>query len=212
MTTPLSTRAIVVGKWLSLYRSVPWLAIGPGLLGFALATSPSLLRRAGPYILWHVRLHACGLIVATILAHGAAIISLGLALATWLRRETRAIGISITAFVLISVVWPILCLVLMDPYHHQVRRYLSIGANVSPIYAVTAIVNQLCWPDRGWYPKMGSVAVCTGGVAVAAVLILGTTIATFDRQMGRMPERGGRRRLGPPRRRIAGRARSLTPG
>ena len=192
MATPLPTRAIIVGKWLSLYRTVPWLAIGPGLLALALASRPSPSRLWSPRPDWEDRLYACGLIVATILAHGAAIISLGLALATWLRRETRAIGVSITAFVLVAVVWPGLCLVFMEPYR-QAGEYLSIGAAVSPINAVTALVSQLMYPNDWWYPKVFEVAYCTVGVAFASILILAATIATFERRMGRMPERAASR-------------------
>ena len=218
MTTPISTRAIVVGKWLSLYRTVPWLAVGPGLLGFALARDvswwrrPQWLRYGVPEIPWGDRIQACGLIVAVILVHGGLIISLGLGLATWLRRETRAIGVSITAFVLLSVVWPSLCLVSTESYRRQ-GQYVAIGAAVSPVYAISAVVNQLCRPDASWAPKIEEVAVCTGGVAVASFLILGMTIATFDRRMGRMPEpRFRRRQAGTRRRRIARRARSTATG
>ena len=37
--TTLSTPTIVLGKWLGTLRLVPLLAIGPGLVGFALATA-----------------------------------------------------------------------------------------------------------------------------------------------------------------------------
>jgi ABC-type transport system involved in multi-copper enzyme maturation permease subunit len=47
MATPLSTRSIVVAKWLSVFRTVPWLAAGPALLGLALALSPTLRSRHG---------------------------------------------------------------------------------------------------------------------------------------------------------------------
>lgn len=189
MTTPISTRAIVLGKWLSLFRTVPWLTIGPGLLGLALASHPSLRGLRDPKMLWVDRLWIAALIVATILAHGAAIISLGLALATWLRRETRAIGVSIAALVLFEDVWPGLCAVVMEPYR-QSGEYPAIGAGASAINAVMALMSQLIFPTDLWYLKVQEVAFCTCGVAIAAVLILAATIATFDRQMGRMPETG----------------------
>jgi ABC-type transport system involved in multi-copper enzyme maturation permease subunit len=190
MTTPTSGAAIVLGKWLSLARTVPWLAAGPCFLALALAHSPSARWRGWDFdILWEDRFYACGLLAATILAHGSAVISLGLALATWLRRETRAIGVSITAFVLLSVVWPSLCLVLMDQ-HRQRGEYLAIGAAASPIYAVTALVTELCRPDEWWKEKIADITMSTAGVAVAAFLLLLTTMAMFDRQMGRMHGRG----------------------
>ncbi len=52
----------------------------------------------------------CGaaLVVVTILAHGAAMTSIGLALATWIKRQVRAIVTSVCVFVLVAVAWPIL--------------------------------------------------------------------------------------------------------
>ena len=206
MTTPISTRAIVFGKWLSLYRMVPWLAIGPGLLGLGLAFGPPMLDRSRIGIEVGERLQACALIVAVILAHGALITSLGLALATWLRRESRAVGASITAFVLLAVVWPSLCLVLSES-SRQRGDYLAIGGAVSPIYATTAIVSQLCMPDEWWGFKMEEIAGCTTGVAAFSILILMATVATFDRKMGRMPEHGSKpRRVPAPRAAGEGRA------
>ena len=99
----------------------------------------------------------------------------------------------------------------MEPYR-QAGEYLSIGAGASPINAVTALVSQLISPNDWWSLNVEEVAVCTGGVAIAAMVILGATIATFDRQTGQMPERGRPRRVGPPPRRVAGRARSVRAG
>jgi ABC-type transport system involved in multi-copper enzyme maturation permease subunit len=39
LATPLSTRTIVLGKWMGTFRRVPWLAIGPGIMALALATA-----------------------------------------------------------------------------------------------------------------------------------------------------------------------------
>ena len=46
LTTPISASAIVLGKWLSLYRVVPWLAIGPGLLALGLAAGEPIRRNS----------------------------------------------------------------------------------------------------------------------------------------------------------------------
>ena len=47
------------------------------------------------------------MVVATILAHGALITSVGLALAVWIKRQSRAIAISVGSFVLVTAAWPI---------------------------------------------------------------------------------------------------------
>ena len=134
------------------------------------------------------RYYACGLVVATVLAHGALIISVGLALATWLRRESRAVGVSVAAFIFLVAAWPLVCSRVMES---SLRRgeYLAIGAAASPVYAVTVIVDELRQPDFLWWPMLEDVAKCTTGVALISVMILGATIATFDHQMGRMPPR-----------------------
>ena len=110
MTTPLSTRTIVMGKWLGTFRLVPWVVLGPGLVALALATGhrPGLSRQWSADSSLGDRLFGVALFVATILAHGAAITSVGLILATWIRRQSRAIAVSVTLFVLVSIGWPIL--------------------------------------------------------------------------------------------------------
>ena len=50
-----------------------------------------------------VRLHACA---------GAAVTSLGLAMATWFSRPGRAVGVTVTLYVLVTVGWFFLMLVL----------------------------------------------------------------------------------------------------
>ena len=79
-TTALSTRAIVLGKWLGTLRLVLFLTIGPGLVALALATAHNdslddTCRGMLPD--YYVRLSAgellfgAALLVATILVHGA---------------------------------------------------------------------------------------------------------------------------------------------
>ena len=121
MATPLSTRSIVLAKWVSVFRVVPWLAAGPALLGLALAASPVLRsRRGGELAAMNLddRLAAGGLLAATILVHGALMTSLGVALATWVRRQGRAIGMNVTFFILLACAWPMVILMsLPGPPH-----------------------------------------------------------------------------------------------
>ena len=114
--TTLSTSAIVVGKWLGALRQVAPVAIGPGLLGFALALAVKAPQPIPPW--FRVRYYeelsdgallfgAC-LVIATILAHGALIASTGLALAVWIARQSRAIGLSVGLAVIVGAGWPML--------------------------------------------------------------------------------------------------------
>jgi hypothetical protein len=54
------------------------------------------------------RLVAAAMVVATILIYGGALASLGLALATWIKRQSRAIATSVTVLVLVTIAWPFL--------------------------------------------------------------------------------------------------------
>ena len=76
LATPLPTATIVRGKWRWAFRRVPLLALLPTVMTLLLT---AVGRWAGPL-----------LIMALILAQGAAVTSLGLALATWSRRAGRA--------------------------------------------------------------------------------------------------------------------------
>ena len=53
------------------------------------------------------RCYGVVLVVATILAHGALITSVGLALAVWVKRQSRAIAMSVGWFLLVTAVCPI---------------------------------------------------------------------------------------------------------
>lgn len=90
LATPLSTRSIVVGKWWGAFRGVPPLTVSPVLIAAAMATHTGFA--LGPVLIG-------GLVVA----YGAAITSLGLALATWLPRMGRAIGLTAGLHVVVTI-------------------------------------------------------------------------------------------------------------
>ena len=92
LSTPLSSRQIVLGKWLGVYRIVPLLAILPCLMGVV----HSYIRDAH---LWSTH---CWMVVY-ILSVGAAITSLGLAMATWVRRSGTAVGLTVALYVIVTV-------------------------------------------------------------------------------------------------------------
>ena len=91
LATPLSTRSIVLGKWWGAFRGVPPLTVLPVLIAGAMATHTGFA--LGPLLIG-------GLVVA----YGAAITSLGLALATWLPRMDRAIGLTAGLYVVVLIV------------------------------------------------------------------------------------------------------------
>ena len=94
LSTPLSTREIVMGKWLGAFRVVPLLAILPALVMWA-ETYAADSRN------WWL----CGMTIAFVLCAGAAVTSLGLAMATRFSRVGRAIGVTVSVYVLVTIAW-----------------------------------------------------------------------------------------------------------
>ncbi len=116
MSTPLPTRTIVLGKWWAVFRVVPVLAVLPALGAvFYVAASPmpiapSMLRFY-PHpreITFFDRFNAVGFSVAWFFAHGALFTCVGLALATWIARPGRAIGLSVAFYLLMLIGLPML--------------------------------------------------------------------------------------------------------
>jgi ABC-type transport system involved in multi-copper enzyme maturation permease subunit len=114
LAAPISTQAIVWGKWMGTYRVALWLAILPGVAAAVIAAtcpdvSPRFKVGLGGSAIGPVgpadRVLAPVLIVAELLSWGAAFTSLGLLLATWTPRIGRAIGISVAVFLVLSFGW-----------------------------------------------------------------------------------------------------------
>ena len=78
MTTTLSTREIVMGKWLGTFRLVPALAVLPTLV--VLCSNPSRSYYVPTVLMTLIFVLVCG----------ATVTSLGLAMATWFARPGRA--------------------------------------------------------------------------------------------------------------------------
>jgi ABC-type transport system involved in multi-copper enzyme maturation permease subunit len=174
MTTPLSTRAILLGKWWSSFRAVPTLAILPGVLALASA----LMHGHG---LWAILLAT--LVVLLVIAYGALLTSLGLALATWQARLGRAVGFSVAAFLTVTVVYPTIALVTM-----------RLGPDdmfvlwVSPFFGMLIPMD---WLNKSFgymnESRFIAIPIWIGLISMAAYALLLVTIVSFDRLLGRMP-------------------------
>ena len=116
LATPLSTRSIVLAKWWGTYRRVLVLAVmtvyvSVFLAGAVLdipgwAVNLRFARAAVPLNVWdRILAVCCG--VAEFLVSSAVIVSLGLALATWVRRLNRAIVLSVIAYFLTAIIWSV---------------------------------------------------------------------------------------------------------
>jgi ABC-type transport system involved in multi-copper enzyme maturation permease subunit len=184
LTTPLPTRTIVWGKWWGAYRATLLLAVLPTLTAAAVALETGYWANVV-------------LILGLVLAYGAAITSLGLALATWIRRVNRALTVSVALYVLVAVGWMFAA---MAFGHHRSAEGL---ASASPFYGVGLLTFLL--GDQGGdraeiylWDVFWIVAYLS-----AAIALLAATLLTFDRCMGRVAQRPRPvRTWKPPRRRV----------
>jgi ABC-type transport system involved in multi-copper enzyme maturation permease subunit len=180
LSTPLSTRSLVLGKWLAHYRVVAGLALLPGLVAVAHAV-PS-----GRWL-------GVPLVIGTVLAQGAAVTSLGIALATWVPRLDRALTLSAAASVFGTVAWvPLMFLLCQD------NKALGMGlASASPLFGIGLFTNQIAqakpeeWPGRVAWSLFWILVF-----GVAALVLLRATLATFDACLGRISHRVAATRAG----------------
>jgi ABC-type transport system involved in multi-copper enzyme maturation permease subunit len=169
LTTTLPTASIVWGKWLGVYRSVILLAILPVMVAWAIARQndfwPGVVLMAG-----------------LVLAYGAAVTSLGLALATWSRRAGRAIALNVIIYVAVTAGWWLIVFMVLG-WGRMGGQGLAAG---SPWYGcglLTADMERSA-ADRSDYAfDVFWTLFYSGG----AGLLLLLTLASFNRCLGRMP-------------------------
>ncbi len=192
-TTTLSTPTIVVGKWLGALRLVLLLAIGPGLIGFAMATasktppaaptSPGLSAYDTVELSTGERLFGAALIVATVLIHGMLLSSIGLALAVWIKRQSRAIAISVGLAVLLYAGWPIFVGV------SRMGPAVEGMMGLSPVVASVILMEYLLRRGPGLRDLLGSTSFWDIESLLLSLGLLWLTVRTFDGCFGRIPER-----------------------
>jgi ABC-type Na+ efflux pump permease subunit len=175
MTTPLSTSSIVLGKWLGAFRHVPWLALLPGLVGAALAL------RTG-------RWYGAVWIFLTVLVQGATIVSLGLALATWVPRVGRATGLTVAAYVLMALGW-IFVVIVLSPTRTDWAELMIMG---SPLFSAGYLTSEVDAAGPGWRDWVYYVAppLWTAAYFAAALAMYGASLLTFNRCLGRITMMG----------------------
>jgi ABC-type transport system involved in multi-copper enzyme maturation permease subunit len=188
LSTPISTRTILAGKWWGGFRRVFNVVIWP-------AATTAFLPISGGY--WSCYL----LLLMLVLAYGAAITSLGLAAATWVGRVGRAIALCVSTVVVLSIGWPILLLVIMSNAADSAMVPLLMG---DPPFGMLLCTEPVAAGDPQVAPGIfrGDIVVWTllwivVHAGLAGLLYL-ATVATFDRCLGRIPEDGARPTVGPP--------------
>jgi ABC-type transport system involved in multi-copper enzyme maturation permease subunit len=195
MTTPLSTWSIVWGKWWGAFRIVPLLAFCPAALTTAVAftwdhrpPSPMGWFAYGAAPGNTLRVLCIVFIIATLLGHGALITSLGLALATWVKKQARAVALVVVAYVLMTIAWPALIIILFERSGYDHRTIEGLTA-LSPVFATANIAESLSFRGReGVIVNLVWGIFWLIGLSAAAALLLAATRRTFDRCLGRMEE------------------------
>ncbi len=120
-----------------------------------------------------------------VLAIGAAVSSLGVALATWCTRLGRAVGLTVTAYVLVTVGWMFFVMAMTSPHPYG---YALIAG--SPIFGPIVITRQVEIATFDWVDVFG-VVVWIGIYSLVAAAFLSATVATFDRCSRSDPMRAG---------------------
>jgi hypothetical protein len=132
------------------------------------------------------RLFGAVLLVVTILLHGAAVTSLGLWLATRIKRQSRAIALSVGTLVMLAIGWPILVMVLTRG-PGGAGEALAVG---SPIFMAGELSDALTFRHGRFRGVLWSGVIWATVVAIVAAGLLARTVGDFDRCLGRMPEEG----------------------
>ena len=121
-------------------------------------------------------------------------LAVGLALATLVRRQGRAVALTVTLYLVPTAAWFFLLWTLAN---NQTGALLAVG---SPFYG--PIFGLFCSiPDQMSFEGAGGIALMTWWFAYMAVatLLQASTLMGFDRRLGRMPEGTNARPAGPPR-------------
>jgi ABC-type transport system involved in multi-copper enzyme maturation permease subunit len=165
MTTTLSTREIVIGKWLGSFRMVPLLAILPAAV--VLCNDPRRLLYVPTLFMTLVFVFACG----------AAICGLGLAMAIWCPRLGRSVALTISVYVLITVGWLFLGIWFASGRDEGLMM-------ASPFFFAGELAADLCGGgNRG---HLGWAVFWASCYAVAALVFLQGALATFNRCLERI--------------------------
>lgn len=99
-STPLTTTEILAGKWWGTFRLVVPMVILSGLIAVLIHGS------SGRWL-------GLPLYVGLIVAYGAVVTSLGLAIAVWIPQQGRAVGLCVGLYVAACIGWPILAALLL---------------------------------------------------------------------------------------------------
>ena len=166
MSTTLSTREIVLGKWLGTYRLVPALAILPLIV--ILCSDPSKSGYVPTVLLTVIFVFACG----------AAITGLGLAMATWCARPGRAVALTVSSYVIVTVGWLFIGIWLHNGPDGEGMMMAS------PFFFAGELAADICGPASRQH--LGWAVFWAIAYVMGAVIFLVAILFSFNRCLGRV--------------------------
>ena len=174
MSTPLPTRSIVWGKWWGAFRAVPPLLVLPVVVAIALSFHTG-------------RFWGAALIAALILAYGAAITSLGLAMATWVPRMGRAAAVTVGLYTIVCIGWAPMAMFIFGEDSGDDGVGIAAASPVAGVGIFSAMLGndtpQAELVSQTLWTIFWTIAYC--GIALALLL---ATLATFNRCLGRIDD------------------------
>jgi ABC-type transport system involved in multi-copper enzyme maturation permease subunit len=185
LATPLPTRSIVWGKWRGAFRRIPLLTILPLLNVTLLAIG------TGRYM-------ALGLMVAAIFAYGAWVTSLGLLLATWIKRLGRAVAASAATYALVAAGWLGLVAILV----RNGRDTFEMLGCASPFFGPGELAYETGAQYNREFRCFGFLSFWSAFYAVMAIILYALTLLSFNRCFGRANLKQRRARPHSGRRRV----------
>jgi ABC-type transport system involved in multi-copper enzyme maturation permease subunit len=178
LSTPLSTRSILMAKWGGAFRIVPKLLFAPALTSLLFACDSGR---------WVKYLCFLGLL----LAYSAMIVSMGLALATWQSRIGRAAASCIAAYITLSIGWPALVfamvLGIVRGNDHVIFQLMFGSPLYGTLFGTLGLSGQHRMPGDAVDIWVG-LLLWTAIYGSLATVLFELTVATFDRCLGRVPE------------------------
>jgi ABC-type transport system involved in multi-copper enzyme maturation permease subunit len=180
LSTPISTRSILAGKWWGSFRRVLHVAVWPLVMVIVPAYE-------------HGNWIAYLALLVLLLSYCAAITSLGLAAATWVDRPGRAVALCVAAYVLILIGWPLAVLLLLSPGSDLLISTLLMG---DPPFGAASLCIAAVTPGAQlaggthFAELLGGAILWAAIYAGAAVFLNWITHSTFDDRLGRIPDSG----------------------
>jgi ABC-type transport system involved in multi-copper enzyme maturation permease subunit len=172
LTTPMSSTAILWGKWWGAFRGVLLIAFAPSLaLMLILLNNGRLVGMFFPPVL--------------IVLYGSALTSFGLAVATWTKKPGRAVAITMAVYVGMTVGWLFLIVLLLPNGGGSTGPGLiSASPFCGPLFLGVESSQQFRSGVR-WFELLTWIffwCVVYAGVTIAFFL---AAVASFDRCLGR---------------------------